>query len=115
MFLSQTKDATHLLASVSVCCLHPPHRRTRRQPTLERSEHLATPLGASARPVRVCILWELRVKQHLSNSSTVSAPKDTPIKVTMGTSIRISNPKQHHMVDVNVIKNVHVVTAEAKA
>jgi hypothetical protein len=66
--------------------------------------------------VWVCILWELRVKQQLSNSSTVSAPKDTPrtIKVTMGTSIRISNPKQHHMVDVNVIKNVHVVTAGAK-
>jgi hypothetical protein len=59
--------------------------------------------------VRVCILWELGVKQQLSNSSTVSAPKDTPIKVTMGTSIRTSNPKQHHVVDVEVMKNVHVV------
>jgi hypothetical protein len=57
--------------------------------------------------VRVCILWELGVKQQLSNSSTV--------KVTMGTSIRTSNPKQHHVVDVIVIQNVHVVTAEAKA
>jgi len=69
--------------------------------------------------VRVCILWELGIKQQLSNSNTVSAPKDTPrtimIKVTMGTSIRVSNPKQHHMVDVSVIKNVQVVTAEAKA
>jgi len=66
--------------------------------------------------VRVCILWELGVKQQLSNSSSVSAPKYTPraTKVTMGTSIRISNPKQHHMVHVSVIKNVHVATAVAK-